>query len=170
MKDLIQELQASENQIQESHKQWQDKTKPFIVQTLENIKQTYQLQVAIQLNDAITNHETIYFSFGNKPSGLSYNQQNIFNIAEGLNGQLMLKGAALYYSLGYRGEVLIWMSYPSVEGIIEQEDDFNPIRTMTQAEITIESIQQDVIHFFKQVISWNQGEVVKEKIGFKISE
>lgn len=170
MKEIIDAWVTSEKQIYGNHQQWQEKTKTFIISALEEIKNTYQLDIQVQLNDAITNHESIFFSCGNKPSGLSYNQNNVFNAAEGLNGLLMKKGAALFYSIGYRGEVLIWMSYPSVEGVIEHEEEYNQIRTMAQSEITRETIHEDVVHFFKQVTRWNQGEVVKEKIGFRISE
>lgn len=169
MKDLVEKLRQSENQIAESHKHWQEKTKPLIQSVLEELKTSLDLHADVEVNDAIINHETVYFSFGKKPSGLSYNQENFFNEEAGLNGLLMKDGGALFYTIGYRGEVLIWMSFPFVPGIIEQEDNYHEIHVMDQKDISQQSIHDDVKYFIEQITLWNKGEVGKEKIGFKIS-
>lgn len=169
MKDLADKIKESEKQISDLQTLWQQTTKPLILKELEKIKTELGLDIYISINDSTINHESIYISFGHKPSGLSYKKDDFFNLQEGRSGFILKNGANLFYSIGYRGEVTVWMQYPSIDNVIWKENDYNEIRKVKQSDINETTVRKDVEHFLDQVIKWNSGEVGTEKIGFKIS-
>jgi len=167
MNNLADKIRDSEKAIAESRENWQKKTKPLIIESLELIKDELQLGLHVAVNDSTVNHESIYMSFGKTPSGLIYKKGDIFNEQEGRKGLIMKDGANLFYSIGFRGEVTVWMQYPQIENILWKENDYNEMRIVDQDKINEESIRLDVKHFLEQVLKWNSGGIMNERVGFK---
>lgn len=169
MKEIVNQLLQSEKLLVDKQVLWQEKTRPLIKSVLEKIKNQLMLNIEVEEDDSVVNHETIYLSFGKKPSGLYYNKENFFNEQAGLNGFITKNGAELFYSIGYRGEVIVWMSYPFVEGVIEEEEKLHKIRVAEQESIHQASIEEDIQYFLTHVTHWNLGKIGQEKIGFRIN-
>lgn len=168
MKDLSDRLRESEKQISDLKTKWQQTTKQMILKELKKINTELGLDLNITLNDSIVNHESIYISFGKKPSGLSYKKNDFFNEQEQLSGHIIKNGANLFYTIGYRGEVTVWMQFPSIDGVLWKENDYNEVRKVNQDEINDKTKREDMKHFLDQVILWNSGIIGTERIGFKV--
>lgn len=156
--------------IEQSREVWDNKTKKFILQELNGAIADLNLDWVIDLNDSIKNHETISLRFHNRPSGLSYNEQNIFNEQEGKSGNLIKYGGTLNFSYVYLGDVMIWMTYPYIPEILENTENFVDLMRLKQEKLNAKVIEEAITKFLTEVISWHLGKVGQEqRIGFKTS-
>lgn len=153
MNDLADQIKAQEELIVANQKLWQDETKQRILKMLNKINRPLDLNMHIDVNTHITNHESIYLAFDSQPSGMRYNPDDLYNKQEGLSGLLVQNPAALFYSIDYLGNITVWYQYPEIQNIIEKEPpNYFLIRYVSQAEITEDSIEEDVGIFFNKIL------------------
>ena len=173
MNELIDELKKSEQQIYELHELWHIKTMPLIKSELEKFVYSFGPGLKMEVNDLILNHESIILSFTDVKSGLYYNDNNPFNEMEKKHGSICKEVARLIYSIQYRGQVSIFMVYPSVKGIIEHLNPIKEFKSIKQDEITQQTISENVKVFFQEVTKWYKGEIMEDtrpNIGFVLKE
>lgn len=178
MDDLVNQIKVQEGQIATNQQLWQAETMPRIQKILKDIKISSELNMHVQVNGHITNHESIYLAFDHKPSGMHYEPDDLYNKQEGLSGLIMQNPAALFYSIDYLGNVTVWYQYPEIKNIVERTPpNYFLIRYVTQAEITEDSIEEDVEIFFAKILQdWYRPDEPLESpperppIGFQITE
>jgi hypothetical protein len=171
MKVLAAQLNDILKDIEQSRVVWNEKTKKFILDELRVAISDISLDWVIDVNDSIRNHETVTLRFHNVPSGLSYNEQNIFNEQEGKSGNLTKYGGTLNFSHVYLGDVMVWMTYPYIPEILENTENFVDVMRLKQDRVEARVIREAVTKFLSEIISWHLGKVGQEqRIGFKTSE
>jgi hypothetical protein len=169
MKEQAFELKHVYRMLEEARITWNTQTKQFVLNELEQaIKELdSDLDLVVDINDAIRNHETVTLAFRNLPSGLVYNDDNLLNQQEGKSGNLIKYGGTLNFSFVFLGDVIIWMTYPYIREILENTEDFVDITRTKPDKLTREIIRNAITRFLTEMISWHTGKLGKQqRIGF----
>lgn len=149
---------------------WQKGKKHFIKETLEEIVKETSLDCYVGINDEMINRETVYLTFGNKPSGIEYNSINAYNILEKKKGILTKYGGSLNFSLINNGQILIWRSCPYIEDVINS----SPIKVVEAFkidELDNNKIVLAVEEFLDEMIRWEKNEEERlPQIGFRVEQ
>jgi hypothetical protein len=171
MNERAEELNAILQQIELSRRTWHESTQKFIVAEVNAFIKPLLLDWVVDVNDSIYNHETITLRFKNRPSGLSYNEESIFNQQEGKSGNIVKYGATLNFSYVYLGDVMVWMTYPFIPEILENTENFIDLMRLKQEKVDKQVIHEAITRFLTEVIGWHLGKVGQEqRIGFKTSQ
>lgn len=171
MNALAAQLNGILHDIEQARLVWHEKIKKLIIHELHKAKDNTDLEWIIDINDSIRNHETVILRFPNKPSGLSYNEQNSFNEQEGKSGNIIKYGGTLNFSYVYLGDVMIWMTYPYIPEILENTENYVDVMRLKQDKVEADVIQESIKKFLLEIISWHLGKIGQEqRIGFKTSQ
>lgn len=114
-KELANQYRKIQADIIESRNTWEKKTKPFIIDILEGFKETTQLNVVIDVDNSIYQHEIVSLVFPAEACGLSYNEISEKNVQNDRHGEINLVGGALMFNQRYNGQVAVWMYYPHID-------------------------------------------------------
>ncbi len=172
MKDRVEELQHTLQALEQARQRWKTVTHDFILAALESWVVQYgkDLDLIVEINDAIIGHETITLAFRNVPTGLTFNDDHPINQQEGKSGNLIKYGATLNFSFVYLGDVITWMTYPYIRDILENTEEFIDIARSKPETVNAETIHSSIDHFLAEVNSWHAGKLGKQqRIGFTTS-
>lgn len=146
---------------------WQRNVKPLIEDTLLEVVLSTNLDWFTQTNDSLKNQETVLLAFKQCPSRIHYNEDDFFNIQEGKSGFLMKEGGTLNFSQFSNQAILVWITYPFIEGIMPKPAT-KDLRVIKQIELTAEFIKEMTVRFLDEMIAWeNEGSERSLKIGYR---
>jgi len=170
MKNLKEQLKKEELKVISSREKWQKEIKPLLLKKLNSIKDYLDLNLFVQENDSIINHETVLLSFSDEPSGLSYNPNDIFNQQESKSGIIVKTGGYIVFSQIYNGEIIIWISYPRIDEVLKLESETIHLKIVSIDELTDDLIESSVEIFLKEMIKWQKHGVKYSKIGYQLRQ
>lgn len=158
--ERIQDYLESIEKVIEKKILWQDTTKPLLKETLNKIAIRYDIGWKVQELSWLNSNEAINITFDSFPTKLLEKTQLI-------RSYQFIQGCSLVFSQSYNGEVHIFILFPIIENIQDDNSSLN-LGIYDPQEITEKVIIEKVDGFLKQVINW-EVPVEKKQLGF-ISE
>lgn len=143
--------------VEERRRCWLEKSRPFLLQHLTMLAQQYALGWKVGHNEVLQNLEAVYLVFDHTPSGIV--EQSSFSVV-----QKMKIGAFLSFSQTRNGQIIVWMSFPFIDGMGEEKPKNETLETIEPEEITGENINRYIIKFLDEVIQWEND--ARDEIGF----
>lgn len=142
----VKELKNSIENVGKRREQWNNTTKDLIVTTLNNIKQKYDIDCNVYVNDFWRNGETVILSFGINPSGIiEENDKGIKSFTK--------HGGSLMFSQVFNGEIYVVIKKPYIEGVVEETNgEFQ--EKISPEKISEEYIKIQVTEFLQKMIDW----------------
>ena len=144
--------------IEKRRETWQKTTKKRICDTLEEMKGAVDMGWTVGTYEHKKNLESIYITFPNKQSGIPMLKE------EGESEHIKF-GGYLCYTQSSNGKVHVWINFPTIEKIKDQEErkvlgEYDP------SDIAEDMIVGDVEQFLVEMVKWENYH--KEPIGFKL--
>jgi len=167
MENWITKIKETESSTDEKFKKWRDENMNLIRQFLER---TCDLDdnLYLEINDSITNHESIILAFKKKPSRFRYKEDDIYNQQENLKGWIVENGGHMAFSITIMGNISAWMKLPEIEGIIKNHEEYVELGFIEQEKLNQEWVNEMAGKFFVTILNWKQGKLFeREPIGFR---
>lgn len=161
IQEKAEQLRQTWEQIAHWRKTWTERTKPLIINTLEAIQQATPLDWYVGRNEQTQNLEAVYLSLNESESGI------VERADEGLI-PLAKQGGYICFSQLLNGIVQVWVSFPTIDKILEQQPD-TPLANFTPDDIDEKVVVECVEKFLEVLMIWEVGEnhvEKKRKIGF----
>jgi hypothetical protein len=157
LNDRVADYMASIKTVVEKKTYWEEKTKPLLLDTLQEVVKTYKLGWKVQELDWIHNDDAINITFDSFPAEL-------VDCTNKIPAFQFIAGAALVFSQSYNGQVFVFILYPQIE--TDQVDaGFVKLGTFTPQEITGKLIIEKIDAFLKEMINWEVPSL-KKKLGY----
>lgn len=142
--------------VKERRKQWHDHAKPFLKQHLTAVSEKYKLNWKAGANESMQGLEVVYLVFDHEPSGIV--EQSPFSIV-----QKMKVGGFLSFSQTRNGQVVVWISFPFIDGM-EEKPKVETLETIEPEEVTPENVSRFISKFLDEMIQWENDS--RDEIGF----
>jgi hypothetical protein len=155
--ELTQEYAAVLQKVQERRACWQTKSKPFLIQFLSGITEKHKLNWKAGANELMLGLEAVYLVFDHEPSGIV--EQSPFSVV-----QKMKIGGFLSFSQTRNGQIVVWISYPFIDGMTEEKPKSDTLETIEPDEITEENVTRYIQKFLMEIIEWENNS--RDEIGF----
>ncbi|MBO9152941.1 hypothetical protein ACFOTA_12040 [Chitinophaga sp. GCM10012297] len=155
--ELTQEYTAVLQKVQERRACWQAKSKPFLIQFLSGVTEKHKLNWKAGANELMLGLEAVYLVFDHEPSGIV--EQSPFSIV-----QKMKIGGILSFSQTRNGQIVVWISYPFIDGMAEDKPKNDTLETIEPEEITEENVTRYIQKFLVEIIEWENN--ARDEIGF----
>ncbi len=156
--ELTQQYTAVLQKVQERRECWRARSKPFLIQFLTGVTQQYKLNWKAGANELMLGLEAVYLVFDHEPSGIV--EQSPFSVV-----QKMKVGGFLSFSQTRNGQIIVWISYPFIDGMTEEKPRTDMLETIEPEEITEENITRYIQKFLVEVIEWENN--ARDEIGFE---
>ncbi|RPD38445.1 hypothetical protein [Chitinophaga barathri] len=157
IEELTKEYSAVLLKVQERRACWQAKSKPFLIRFLAGITEKYKLKWKAGANEMMLGLEAVYLVFDHEPSGIV--EQSPFSVV-----QKMKIGGFLSFSQTRNGQIVVWISYPFIDGMNDEKPKNDMLETIEPEEITEDSVTRYIQKFLMEVIEWENN--AREEIGF----
>lgn len=155
---LGQELAQVFFRIEERRNLWHTTTCGFIKEQLDALTVRFPMfDWKTQVNEVWQNMESVYVVFNAVPSGIVEKTPVAVT-------QKMKKGGLLSFSQSRNGQVTIWIAYPAIDGLTEEEFKNVNVETLEPEEIDEACMKRSIEKFLEEMIQWeNDG---RNEIGF----
>lgn len=154
---LTEEYKEVLAKVQERRKHWHEHAKPFLKQFLSQVAETHKLNWKAGSNESMQGLEVIYLVFDHEPSGIV--EQSPFSVV-----QKMKVGGFLSFSQTRNGQVVVWISFPFIDGMAEEKPKVETLETIEPEEITAENVTRFIHKFLDEMIQWENDS--RDEIGF----
>lgn len=155
--ELTKEYTSVLQKVQGRRACWQQKSKPFLIQFLAGITETHKLNWKAGANELMLGLEAVYLVFDHEPSGIV--EQSPFSVV-----QKMKIGGFLSFSQTRNGQIVVWISYPFIDGMTEEKPKNDTLETIEPEEITEENVTRYIQKFLVEMIEWENN--ARDEIGF----
>ena len=132
----------------EYRKQWQLKTKGFIIQQLLAVIEHTGLKAKVTEKDKIENLESVMLDLGRSSSGIGESLDN----TDFKNFMVKNNGALIYQQL-FNGKIMVMLVSPHIEGYGEPKSPEGR-EILRPEEVTEESIQKNIESLLDVLIQW----------------
>ena len=132
----------------EYRKQWQLKTKGFIIQQLLAVIEQTGLKAKVTEKDKIENLESVMLDLGRSSSGIGESLDN----TDFKNFMVKNNGALIYQQL-FNGKIMVMLVSPHIEGYGEPKSPEGR-EILRPEEVTEESIQKNIESLLDVLIQW----------------
>ncbi|WP_295126103.1 hypothetical protein [uncultured Chitinophaga sp.] len=161
MKDNIEQLASAYlmalAKTEERRRYWNEKTKPFVFQYLTAIAGKYPLPWKAGANELVEGLEAVYIALEATPSGIA--ERGPFNMVHKLKA-----GAFLSLSQNRNGQVIVWMSFPFIDGLQDEAPKKETFETVEPEEVDEALLVRCLEKFLVELANWEDD--AKEEIGF----
>lgn len=158
--ERIQDYNASIETVLNKKIYWQKTTKQILKDTLNRITAKFEIGWKVQELSWLNSNEAINITFYSIPANLR-EKSNL------LPSYQFIQGCSLVFSQSYNGEVHIFILFPLIENLQDENNTIN-LGIYDPDEITDTLIVEKVDVFLKEVINW-EVPIEQKKLGF-ISE
>ncbi len=158
--ERIQDYQESMEKVLDKKIYWQTSTKQILKDTLKKITERYAIGWKVQELSWLNSNEAINITFDAIPPKLKEK-------SDLLPSYQFVQGCSLVFSQSYNGEVHIFILFPLIENIQDENSSLN-LGIYDPDEITEKLIIEKVDVFLKEVINW-EVPIEQKRLGF-ISE
>ena len=158
--ERIQDYNASIETVLNKKIYWQNTTKQILKDTLNRITTMFEIGWKVQELSWLNSNEAINITFHSIPANLR-EKSNL------LPSYQFIQGCSLVFSQSYNGEVHIFILFPLIENLQDENNTIN-LGIYDPDEITDTLIVEKVDVFLKEVINW-EVPIEQKKLGF-ISE
>ena len=110
---LTEEYKQVLAKVQERRRHWHEQTKPFLKLFLNDVSVKHTLNWKAGSNESMQGLEVVYLVFDHEPSGIV--EQSPFSVV-----QKMKVGGFLSFSQTRNGQVVVWISFPFIDGMEEK--------------------------------------------------
>jgi len=148
--------------IEKKRNKWNDFTKSFIQDVLIKVKNTYDLDWNVNIQDDIVNSEAVTLS-------LSHNSSSIIEKIESGYKNFLNLGGTLTFSQAYNGDVFILILFPIIEKTVTPIQPHKIIMRVEPDKISEELIIKSVADFLDEMTFWESMKSLNT-IGFKINK
>ncbi|RPE13566.1 hypothetical protein EGT74_08635 [Chitinophaga lutea] len=155
---LTEEYKQVLAKVQDRRRHWHEHSKPFLKQYLSEVSEKHQLNWKAGANESMQGLEAVYLVFDHEPSGIV--EQSPFSVV-----QKMKVGGFLSFSQTRNGQVVVWISFPFIDGMAEEKPKVETIETIEPEEITAENITRFISKFLDELIQWENDS--RDEIGFR---
>lgn len=128
--------------------QWQDHTRNYIQQLLENLLEKTGLKAQVTLRRQIENLEALVLDLGRSSSGLSENLENT-----DLKHTMVKNNGALIYQQLFNGKLMVMLASPHIEGYGEAKPP-RSLEIIRPDEATEDLIHSHVERLLNDIIEW----------------
>lgn len=101
--------------------------------------------------------EAVYLVFDHEPSGIV--EQSPFSVV-----QKMKIGGFLSFSQTRNGQIVVWISYPFIDGMTEEKPKNETLETLEPEELSEEAVMRFIEKFLEEMIQWEND--ARDEIGF----
>ena len=157
LNDRVTDYMTSIETVVEKKTFWEEKTKPLLIDTLNEIVKTFNLGWKVQELDWIHNNDAINITFDSFPAEL-------VDCTNKIPAFQFIPGAALVFSQSYNGQVFVFVLYPEIE-TVQVDTAMVKLGTFTPQEISKKLIVEKVDAFLKEMINWEVPSL-KKKVGY----
>ncbi len=154
---LTQEYTEVLQKVQQRRQCWQTQAKPFLVKFLGSITETFKLNWKAGANEMMQSLEAVYLVFDHEPSGIV--EQSPFSVV-----QKMKIGGFLSFSQTRNGQIVVWISYPFIDGMTEEKPKNETLETLEPEELSEEAVMRFIEKFLEEMIQWEND--ARDEIGF----
>ncbi|MGX5818115.1 hypothetical protein ACWKWU_07965 [Chitinophaga lutea] len=154
---LAQEYRDVLAKVQERRVCWHQRAKPFLVKHLNEVTATYPLNWKAGANEMMQSLEAVYLVFDHEPSGII--EQSPFSVI-----QKMKIGGFLSFSQTRNGQIVVWLSFPFIDGMNEEKPRSETIETIEPEELTEKYVNDCIHRFLQEMIQWENDS--RDEIGF----
>ncbi|GAB4044801.1 hypothetical protein [Spirosoma jeollabukense] len=162
IKSKAQQLILLYKQTDSYRQEWQDTTKPRLIEVLTSIQNEVKIGWLVQTVSQITNLENINIQFGAQKSGITKND----NINQSYR-HFVKQGASLLFGQTANGEIAVVVTYPFIEEWVTQKPA-EVIDRVPPHSITEDFIRLQVEKFLDEMIKWENSDASHSKIGFSL--
>lgn len=154
---LTEEYKQVLEKVQERRRCWHAMSKPFLKKHLGEVAEKYKLNWKSGANELMQGLEVVYLVFDHEPSGII--EQSPFSVV-----QKMKVGGFLSFSQTRNGQIVVWISFPFIDGMAEEKPKIETLETIEPEEITEESVNRYIHKFLDEMIQWENDS--RDEIGF----
>ncbi len=129
-------------------KQWQLKTKGFIIQQLLGVIEQTSLKAKVTEKSTFENLESVMLDLGRSSSGIGESFEN----TDFKNFMVKNNGALIYQQL-FNGKIMVMLASPHIEGYGEPKSPQGR-EILRPEEVTEESIQKNIESLLDLLIQW----------------
>ncbi|WP_341842147.1 hypothetical protein [Chitinophaga caseinilytica] len=157
LEKLTRDYAAVLEKVKERRAAWQQKAKPFLIQYLNEITARFPLKWKTGANEMMQGLEAVYLLFDHEPSGIV--EQSPFSVV-----QKMKIGGFLSFSQTRNGQIVVWISFPFIDGMTEEKPRNETIETLEPEELEPEALNRFIGKFLEEMIQWEDD--ARDEIGF----
>ena len=155
---LTEEYRQVLAKVNDRRRHWHEHSKPFLKQHLSEVSEKHQLNWKAGATESMQGLEAVYLVFDLEPSGMV--EQSAFSVV-----QKMKVGGFLSFSQTRNGQVVVWISFPFIDGMADEKPKVETIETIEPEEITVESVTRFISKFLDEMIQWENDS--RDEIGFR---
>jgi hypothetical protein len=161
--NAIQDYEHTLKQIEIRRGQWNKNVRSKIIDFLFQVKDYFQSQWMVDLENTFSNYETVILKPNNINSGIVENKKT--QSGEIIGKKVLEKSEGfLAFAQSYNGKVQILIAYPSIE-LINDNKEVEFIQAIDPDDINDEFMLEILILFLEKMKNWENLE--EKKIGFK---
>ncbi|WP_341833981.1 hypothetical protein WJU16_13265 [Chitinophaga pollutisoli] len=136
---------------------WQQTAKPFLVKYLGEVTARFPLNWKAGANEMMQGLEAVYLLFDHEPSGIV--EQSPFSVV-----QKMKIGGFLSFSQTRNGQIVVWISFPFIDGMTEEKPKNETLETVEPEELDGPAVDRFIGKFLEEMIQWEEDS--RGEIGF----
>lgn len=157
LEKLTQQYTAVLQKVKERRTDWQEKAKPFLVKHLGEVTARLPLKWKAGANEMMQGLEAVYLLFDHEPSGIV--EQSPFSVV-----QKMKIGGFLSFSQTRNGQIVVWISFPFIDGMSEEKPRNETLDTLEPQELDEAAVERFISKFLEEMIQWEDD--ARDEIGF----
>ncbi len=157
LEERINDYRTSIKTVVDKRLLWKTKTKNLLKQTLQIAVKQYDIGWKVQELSWIHNNEAVNITFDSFPP-------EMIDCTNLIPAYQFLPGGALIFSQAYNGDIYVFMMYPEIENVT-QENNVVEFGRYTPESITEKLIVEKVDEFLKEMIKWEVPSL-KKKVGY----
>lgn len=157
LEKLTQQYSAVLEKVKQRRAAWQEKAKPFLINYLNEVTARFPLKWKAGANEMMQSLEAVYLVFEHEPSGIV--EQSPFSVV-----QKMKIGGFLSFSQTRNGQIVVWISFPFIDGMSEEKPRNETLETVEPEELDPESLDRFIGKFLDEMIQWEDD--ARDEIGF----
>ncbi|MBL7472183.1 hypothetical protein [Robertkochia sediminum] len=157
LEERVKDYTISLEKVLLKKKEWQTKSRPSILRTLEEIHSRFPIGWAVQQFNWMWYNEAVNITFKSLPETL----QDL--AVESGDGEL-IKGGALVFSQLHNGDISVIVLFPFADPVAADSGSLD-LGTYRPDQITEKLVIEKVDEFLKEMIRW-EAPTPRDKIGF----
>ncbi len=166
LRERANKYQAILDQVVNFRKNWDEKLKDFIIEKSNEILHHTGIRAAVQVEERFENLESVTISLGKSISGIAE------QVDVDTKRTIIKDRGALIYSQLFNGKIQAWITYPLIEGLMQQKPP-KMIGIYAPHEFDEKLIMSNFDDFFNELIEWenyddDQPNHITNRIGFGI--
>ncbi len=157
LEERVNDYKASIKTVVDKKTIWKTSTKKLIINTLNSIREKYDIGWKVQELNWIGTNEAINITFDSFP-------KELMDCTNEIPTYQFIQGGALVFSQSYSGDIHTFILFPYIEQT-PIENDSVELETYDPKSITEKLIIEKVDDFLKEMIQWEVPNV-KNKLGY----